>query len=152
MRLEQSIRESVFLLGEVHRTLSTHPHKDHDIDLFEDMLLEVEMQIDRLKLEAKTLANGTHPIMVQSSRPMIEQQDTLLKFVTSCTEVHPDETPSWFLQDYRHEFNYGGEDNLEEFDADEAFDSYRDKYGHLDTDTLREICEGAREIVKGVQS
>ena len=63
MRLEQSIRESVFLLGEVHRTLSTHPHKGHDIDLFEDMLLEVEMQIDRLKLEAKTLANGTHPIM-----------------------------------------------------------------------------------------
>ncbi len=66
MRLEQSIRESVFLLGEVHRTLSTHPYKDHDIDLFEDMLLEVEMQIDRLKLEAKTLADGTHPIMVQS--------------------------------------------------------------------------------------
>ena len=63
MRLEQSIRESVFLLGEVHRTLSTHPHKGHDIDLFEDMLLEVEMQIDRLKLEAKTLAVGTHPIM-----------------------------------------------------------------------------------------
>ena len=63
MRLEQSIRESVFLLGEVHRTLSTHPHKGHDIDLFEDMLLEVEMQLDRLTLEAKTLADGTHPIM-----------------------------------------------------------------------------------------
>ena len=45
MRLIQSIRESVFLLGEVHRTLSTHPHKDHDIDLFDDMLLEVEVQI-----------------------------------------------------------------------------------------------------------
>jgi len=68
MRLIQSIRESVFLLGEVHRTLSTHPHKDHDIDLFDDMLLEVEVQIDRLKLEAKALEDGNHPILVDVIR------------------------------------------------------------------------------------
>jgi len=78
----------------------------------------------------------------------IEQRDMLLKFVTSyCMDCHPDEIPAWWLAENGQEFHYGGDDALEEFDADEAFDSYRDKYGHLDTDSLRTIVEEARKIV-----
>ena len=79
----------------------------------------------------------------------LEQRLELLNFVKACTEYHPDETPAWFLEDYGHRFNYGGEGGLEEFDADEAFDSYREDYGMCaDTDTMRTICEGARQLLK----
>jgi len=81
----------------------------------------------------------------------IEQRNVLLNFVISCIEVHPDETPSWFFEEHGHRFQYGGEDSLEEFDEDEAFEFYRDKYGHLDTDTLRDICEGARKLLKDLE-
>ena len=41
---------------------------NNDIDLFDDMLLEVEVQIDRLKLEAKALEDVNLPILVDVIR------------------------------------------------------------------------------------
>jgi hypothetical protein len=63
----------------------------------------------------------------------------LIKFVKSCAEYHPDEIPEWFLEELEEE----------DEDMDDAYDSFRTRYGSdADTDTIREVCEEARRILK----
>ena len=66
----------------------------------------------------------------------------LLNFVKSCTEYHPDETPEWYLE----------ENDISYEELDNAHDSFRDEYGSdADTDTLRSICEDARQLLKDLE-
>ena len=66
--------------------------------------------------------------------------DELIDFVKSCALYHPDETPEWFLEELEED---------EDEDMDDAYDSFRDRYGSdADTDTVRSICEEARQLLK----
>ena len=65
--------------------------------------------------------------------------DELIDFVESCARYHPDETPEWFLEELEEE----------DEDMDDAYDLFRDRYGSdADTDTIREVCEKARQLLK----
>ena len=75
----------------------------------------------------------------------------LLNFVKSCTEYHPDETPEWYLEE--NDISYEDLDATEHYEAlDNAHDSFRDEYGSdADTDTVRSICEDARQLLKDLE-
>jgi len=78
-------------------------------------------------------------------------KDELLNFVKACTEYHPDETPEWYLEEIG--ISYEDLDATEHYEAlDNAHDSFRDEYGSgADTDVVRSICEGARQLLKDLE-
>lgn len=69
-------------------------------------------------------------------------ENKLINFVKSCTEYHPDEIPEWFFEELEEE----------DEDMDDAYDSFRDRYGSdADTDTIRAVCEEARQLLKDLE-
>ena len=79
--------------------------------------------------------------MVAMNTRTVTIEDELINFVKSCAEYHPDEIPEWFLEELEEE----------DEDMDDAYDSFRTRYGSdADTDTIREVCEEARRILKEV--
>ena len=69
-------------------------------------------------------------------------EDELINFVKSCALYHPDETPEWFFEELEEE----------DEDMDDAYDEFRDRYGSdADTDTIRAVCEEARQLLKDLE-
>ena len=81
-------------------------------------------------------------VMNDRIQKLEKDYEGLVDFIRRVCVYHPDETPSWFLE----------EEDLSEVDPDAVHECFRNDYGsQTDCDVVRDLCEEARLIIENLE-